>query len=257
MKTLKIVTTPAKDWTAEMANKVKNYLQNGGKAVFALNFTTSGFPNLMSVLGAYGVSVDNKVIIEPNTNNALPNQPTVLLPNMEATEITKNMADKQYKVLLPVATDIKQNDIKRTSLKINPLLTSSTKAYAKNSSAQSIEKANGDMSGPFNLAVMITDYTNTQAYVETKLIVMGTDTLISPESNSVSGGTNYNFIVNSINWTQGKESGSYIPPKAPNVAAQLQLSGGQAVLITLITVIVIPFMLLTSGIVVWARRRNS
>ncbi|MCR8632137.1 GldG family protein [Paenibacillus radicis (ex Xue et al. 2023)] len=250
-------TTPAKDWTPEMANKVKNYLQNGGHAVFALNFTTSGFPNLMSVLGAYGVSVDNKVIIEANTNNSLPNQPTVLLPNLEANEITKNLADKQYKVLLPVATGIKQNNIKRNSLRVNPLLTSSAKSYAKNSSAQSVEKVNGDISGPFNLAVMITDYTNTKTYFETKLVVIGTDTLISPESNSVSGGTNYNFIVNSINWTQGKESGSYIPPKAPNAATQLQLSGGQAVIITLVTVIIIPLTILVIGIVVWARRRNS
>lgn len=251
------VTTPAKDWTPNMVNKVKIYLQNGGRAVFALNFTTSAFPNLMSVVGAYGVSVDNKVIIEPNTNHSLPNQPTVLLPNLEANEITRNLADKQYKVLLPVATGLKQNNMKRNSLKVTPLLTSSSKSYAKNSSAQSVEKANDDMSGPFNLAVMITDYTDTKSYLETKLVVIGTDTLISPESNSVSGGTNYNFLVNSINWTQGKESGSYIPPKAPNAATQLQLSGGQAIIITLVTVIVIPLIILITGIVVWAKRRNS
>lgn len=251
------VTTPAKDWTPEMANKIKTYLQNGGNAFFALNFTTSGFPNLMSVLGAYGVSVDNKVVIELNTNNSLPNQPTVLLPNMEVNEITKSLADKQYKVMLPVATDIKQNSMKRSSLKVNPLLTSSVKSYAKNNSAQNVEKATGDVSGPFNLAVMITDYTDTKTYFETRLVVIGTDTLISPESNSVSGGTNYNFLVNSINWTQGKESGSYIPTKAPNVSTQLQLSGGQAVIITLITVVVIPLIILVIGFVVWARRRNS
>ncbi|RKN84522.1 Gldg family protein [Paenibacillus ginsengarvi] len=254
---LLFATTPAKDWTPEMANKVKAYLQSGGRAFFALNYMTSGFPNVRSVLDAYGVSLNDKVVIEADIGKALPNQPTVLLPNMEANEITKSLTDKQYNVLLPVATDIKPNSVKRNSLKVSPLLTSSAKSYTKNSSAQRIEKAAGDESGPFQLAVIISDYTDTKTVYETKLVVMGTDGLISPEVNSVSGGTNYQFIVNAVNWTQNKASGSYIPPKAPNSSVPLQVSGGQAVLITVVTVILIPLVILLIGIVVWTRRRNS
>ena len=152
-----LIASPKRDLSQEEEKKIREYLENSGRAVFLMDLLNIDLPNFEGILKSYGVALNRAIIIEEDKNHYMSN-PLWLVPNMESHDIINPLKSADMFTLIPVSQPIEELDVKKRSLEIEPLLTTSKDAWAKTDlSDQSMEKGGEDLSGPFNIAVAITD----------------------------------------------------------------------------------------------------
>jgi len=253
-----LLTQPTRDWSETAATKVKAYLQNGGRALFAINYTFTDMPNLDSVLQAYGISLGKYVVVEGSQNNYV-SSPLYLLPNIQQHDVNQKLLSGGYRVLLAQSSGIDTLSVKKNSIKIEPLLVTSSQAYGKVNvdNQTTIAKQEGDVDGPINVAVAVTDSFYTDVQHTTKLVFIASGSVTDDQVNGVTNGANYLLLVSSLNWLQDKSDTVYIPSKTPNAATQLTISQVQVNSLMFVSIFVIPLAIIVIGLVVWLRRRYS
>lgn len=251
-----IVITPGdRDFSTEEANKIKNYLANDGRGLFLLGGTDSAkFTNLMSIVNAYGVTLESGYVLEGDTEHYY-QYPYAIFPNIENDDINSTLLSKDYTVYSVASQAISQLDIKK-SLEIKSLLTSSDKAYIKADGNTSPNVEANDKKGPFDIAVSITDNSYTDKKHSTKLIVCGTSYyFIDPNYDAMVVNANSTFIVSALNWLNDNQS-TTISPK--NISSETVLiDSSSANTIKLIGWAIIPGCLFIIGFIVWLVRRNK
>lgn len=252
-----MATTPERDWTESEAEKIFEYLENDGRAIFFIDFMLEDMPNVSKVLNAYGVGYGKNLVFEGEASRIYQGYPIQIIPIQEPHDITNGMIQKNNRNLLYMATSVDKLDVVKNSVTIEPLLTTSSSSYAKaNANAQSLNKEQGDQEGPFNLAVAITDSYYTDKQHSTKLVVVGSTSMLISQMNEYIGGSNGDFILNSMNWLQDKSDSVYIRPKTGSSLSMLIMDGSQIIMLAVGSMIVIPGIIIIIGIVVWLRRRN-
>ena len=253
------LTQPPRDWTETAANKVREFLQGGGKALFVIGYYFTDMPNFTGVLETYGVTQGKYLVIEGDQKNYL-SSPLYLLPNTQQHDITAKLTDKNnpFRTLFFQCSGIEALAVKKQSITIEPLLTTSAQAYGRvNPENQMIAKQPDDVSGPINVAVAVTDsfYTNEQHI--TKLVILASAYALDESYNNAIDNGNYMFITGAINWLQGKSGTVYIPSKTPSSYSQLVMTQQQTVTLVIFSVFVVPVAILAIGLTVWLRRRYS
>jgi hypothetical protein len=172
--------------------------------------------------------------------------------------ITGALNKNDLLVLFPVSQAVEELEIKKRSITIEPLLVSSEKSFGKvDISSDNKDQTLSDPDGPFNLAVAITDEGEREGQGG-KAIVAASSFFLYPEEVlpvRLTQPGNYDFLFNSLNWLQGKEE--LISISAKNlIVFNLRLNQLQFFLYAGITVILIPLLILGSGLVMWLRRRH-
>jgi ABC-type uncharacterized transport system involved in gliding motility auxiliary subunit len=256
--TMLLATQPTRDWTEEEAKKVLAYLQNDGRAIFLIGYYGTDLPNMASVLQNYGVDFGKYIVIEGNASNYIINNPMYVLPTMKTHAITDSLTKSEYMPLMVRSSGIEPYDVKKSSTTIEPLLVSSSKAYGKTNLKSVVQaKETTDVSGPFNMAVAITDSVYTNEQHTTKMVVAGADTMLDESINSAMGGGNWKFLINCLNWLQDKDNTIYIAPKTPEEQKTLSMTSGQSFAYAIICVLVLPGLILAAGFYVWLVRRRA
>jgi ABC-2 type transport system permease protein len=253
-----LVLAPKKDLAAEDADKLRAWLANGGRMVVLQDVITPGSQmlNLDGLLKTYGIQVQSTVVIEGDQNKVAAQNPLFVIPSLEYHDILSPLRTNKYDVVLIGAQAVQTLDLKKRSLKIEPLLTSSAKSYGKRdiANAKSIQRESGDLPGPFTLAVAITDPAPDPGKQDTKLVVVGDVKFLQSGLPSQVPG-NGDFFMNSLGWLKGQKESLTIRPK--NVQQmRLSISNLWALLLSGIVVIVLPLLILGSGFIVWMRRRH-
>lgn len=254
-----MINSPVKDISADELKLIKDYLTGNGRAIINMGISAVPMPNLTELLGYYGVEVNHAMTIEGDGNYVYQNNPYNLIPVYGEHEITAPLAEKNQRVFFPYSQGINELSTKRSSLTVSPLLTTSKASYGKKQIAdiQDFAKAEGDLDGPFSLAVAIKDEWFTEDMNTTKIVVFGGRPLIDTQINSVVNGSNFNFFMNCMNWLQDKSDKITVRPKTIQANTYLQMNQTQAVVIMVFSVIILPVILFGVGIVVMLRRKNK
>jgi len=251
-----LVLAPKTDLSSQDADKIRAWLAQGGRAVFLFNVLAKDneMPNLAGILQSYGVEVRNLLVVEGDQNKVAAQQPLWVVPNLEYHDILAPLRTSNYFVVLPYAQAIQTLDLKKRSLKIEPLLTSSGNSWGKPTNTKALAREKGDPTGPFNLAVAVTDPAPDAAKKDTKLVVVGNIQFLAQVFTSQVPG-NGDFFMNSLGWLRGQKESISIRPKNLQTM-RLSLSNLQALLFSGLVVIILPLLVLGSGFVVWMRRRH-
>lgn len=251
-----LINPPARDYSQEEVDIVNEYLTKGGKAIFNLALYSTPLPNYEKVLANYGVRPQNMLILEGDRNNSLPGNPLYLIPNLDSHEITNPILDDKMLVILPVTQAIEELAQKNDSTKITPLLTTSKSSYAKrNINSQTVEKEADDIDGPFNLAVLIEDsWFNDSENYQSKIIVISSTNLL--DFNAGIPTANMDFFMNSVNYLVDRQDSVAIRSKSLAME-RLTLTANQGLILSAVSVIVIPAIIIIIGVVIWLRRRNK
>ena len=252
------VLAPKKDLAPEDADKLRTWLAAGGRMIVLVDVITAGnqMPNLAGLLKTYGVDVQSVVVIEGDKNKVAAQNPLFVIPSLEYHDIVSPLRTNNYDVVLIGAQAVQTLELKKRTLKIEPLLTSSAQSYGKRdiANAKSIQRESGDVPGPFTLAVAITDPAQTPGGQDTKLVVVGDVKFLEQGLPSQVPG-NGDFFMNALGWLKGQKESLTIRPK--NVQQmRLSISNLWALLLSGIVVIVLPLLILGAGFVVWMRRRH-
>ncbi|WPC44109.1 GldG family protein [Clostridium sp. JS66] len=250
-----LVVSPKRDLSQPEANTIKSYLSKGGKALFLMDVTENDLPNFQAVLNSYGVSLQRAVSVEGD-NSYVSQNPIYLLPEQKNHDIMNSLITDNLRVLIPGAQSIQVSSNKKSSLTIDPLLTTTSNSWGKtNLKSDTLEKQSGDLTGPFNIAVAVTDKSISPKFSDTRIVVVANATFTNSQVISLSNNANLDFLMNSISWAQGKKDSISVRPKNLDNYT-LQVSALSRLTASAFAVVVIPGVILIVGIVVWARRRK-
>lgn len=253
--TVLMVIAPKRDITEEEETKIREYLENRGNAIFLMDITENETPNFDSLLKSYGVALNRALVVEADRNHYFQN-PAWIVPAMRNHDIISPMRSSKMNVLAIAAQGVEILDIVKRTIEIEPLLVTSDSAWGRmDLTSTSSEREEGDIDGPFNIAVAINDKEwdeKENVYDETKIIVVGDAGFLDPQFASLG---NFDFILNSLNWVQDVQENISIRPKSL-VSPYLNINAFQKLAFAGVAVILIPLLVLGSGLVVWLRRRH-
>jgi ABC-type uncharacterized transport system involved in gliding motility auxiliary subunit len=252
-----LINSPKRDLSELELNKIKDYMSKGGRIIYLRDGVEADMKNFNALIAAYGVKVDNPLVVEGDTQYTLSKNKLFLVPQKGDHEIVKPLTASKVQVITPYAQGIKEVDVKKSSIKIEPLLTTSSKAYGKvNTKATTLEKEAGDVDGPFNVAVAITDEVNSADKTKNpKMVLVSTSVITDSTMISYSAQGNLDFVMNSLGWLSEKEEGISIRAKSLNQES-IQITAAQALTVSGIVVVVIPAAIAICGIVICLRRKH-
>lgn len=249
-----LINAPHTDYSTEEVSMIEEYLKAGGKAIIYVDYVAEGLTNFNKLLNYYGVGLVKGIVLENDKDHIMGQYANNLVPDISTHDITTPLQDKGVYVAAPAATGIKVLEDARSTIEAKPLLTTSDKSFSKiNMNSTSATKEDGDIAGPFNLGVAISESYNG---VDTKLVVYGTPYLIDESMLSYPSLGNLDLFLNSVKYTTDKESVIAIQSKS-FVPGSLTLTAAQATLWATLTVIIIPLFLLIIGGFVTIRRRKK
>ena len=256
-----IINAPADDFSEADAQKVIDYITGGGNLIVTTlpDAASSIMPNFASILAAYGVSVDNALILESDSTMYMAGSggaQLYLLPNVLSTDIGSTMSGKY--VLMYYSCPIESGaDEAAGEVSYTKLLTTSSSAYAISleslNERESLDQAEGDIAGSFAVGLKAALTVSGDSDGESVLYILSSPLAFSSSASSyVSGGNLKYFSCMIASYNENTVS---IPVKSFDYE-YLVIPSMASMILGLLTVIIIPLGLLTAGIIISVRRRK-
>jgi ABC-2 type transport system permease protein len=247
-----IILAPTSDYSTEDAQKVKDYLSTGGKALIVATYSDTDLPNFYSIVEDYGITIQNKMICENNTSYYSQN-PFYLVPNIEYSTETADIDDNRL-VFMPYSVALSVDE-ENEELDISEYLTTSDSAVAKAdvNNATTSEYEDGDLEGPFCLGVKVI---KNEDDVQSQVTVFASEYLFSETADSAVSGTNSMLFSNVIATMADSDTQVVTIPVKSYDDETITVTQSDFILLSMITVILLPLGLLIAGIIIWIRRRR-
>ena len=251
-----LINAPTSDISETEKDAIIEYLENGGKAMIFSDYTTESMDNFDAVLKNYGVERVDGIVIEGDTQHYA-QMPYYLVPTVNSTDAISDFASQGYYVLMPYAQGIKQSDDIRDTVTVNSLLTTSDSAYSKvDVNSGDIEKADGDVDGPFDLGVSITETLDDDK--ETQIVYYTSSNLMDSQINQMVSGGNEQMIMSSLNWMCSNDETTTISiPSKDLQVSYLTLTAYDVSFWKICVMGLIPGVFLVIGFMVWLKRRKA
>lgn len=252
-----LINAPETDISAEEKEMIVEYLENGGKAMIFSDYTEENLANMDAVLANYGLEKAKGLVFEGDSQHYAMQTPIYLMPEVKNTAATSDTASTGYYVLTPYAQGIVKAEDVRDTVVIESLLTTSDQAYSKtNMNSKNIEKEDGDIDGPFDIGVSVTE--KLEDNKETKIVYYSTSSLLDSQMNAMVSGGNQMLVMESLKWLADTEESATvsIPAKSLEVS-YLTLTDYDASFWKICTIVLIPGFFLVAGFTVWLKRRKA
>ncbi len=252
---LLVISSPNRDFDSTEIEKLDDYFDKGGRAIFLFDPNKANLSNLENYLQEWGLAINKDIVIEGDTDKFY-QMPTFIFPELQSHTILSSLTSKNLKLLIPQATSLNILFEENRGIKLTSLLKSSTNSWGKvNFESQNIQEEEGDFSGPLDIAVAITRPNYGDTTKETKIIVTGNSQFLRDQVLNMQGIANLDFFLNSLNWTQDTEDKISIRPKSMR-PEMLTMTYKQVIINAILVVIIIPLIIFVMGGVVWFRRRH-
>lgn len=290
-----LIHVPTVDLSAEEAEKIKTYLNNGGKALIVSGYTGTEMPNLDSIMEAYGVEKTEGIVFEGDNQHYISGVPYYVVPEVEYADVTADLYSEGRYILLPVAQGLTITDTGDESIEVSSLLTTTDSAYAKTDVAnmQTYAQEDGDVSGPFSLGVAVTkaieiaedeaettedteaaeevettedteaaeevettEDTKATETVESKVVYFTSEALLDESVDAMVSGGNSELFMNALSWMVDHEVTVSIDMKSTSVE-YITMTSGTASMLSILCIGVVPVIVLGTGFVIWMKRRKQ
>ena len=252
-----LISIPQSDISTQEGDMLLEYLQGGGKLFLITQPPESGaLMNLESLMTQYGITAETGIVVEGNQGYFAWNTPYYLLPDIGPHEITSPLTQNGYRVVLPIAQGLTVSPDIPDGVEVAELLTTSGAAFSKTAgwNLDTYEKEDGDVSGPFALAVAVTE--ELSGGEETQIVWVSSPSLIDESADQMVSGANSDFFLNALGWMCRQED-SAISIRAKSLQTEmLAMSGAASSGFSVLFVGVIPLAYLAAGIYIRMRRRH-
>lgn len=243
-----LVYGPSSDISAEEKDLLAEYVSGGGKLMVMAGPTEDGtLTNLYGILKDYGVEAVDGIVVDTDRAHYAFRTPYILLPDIAGSEITDPLIEGRYYAIMPIAQGLKVEDTES----VTELLTTSGEAFSKTDgyALSSYEKEEGDIDGPFALAVSVA------AENEGQIIWFTSSSFLDEMYNAYSSGANLNLAMNAMSSLIGEDEAVAIRSKSLNYN-YLTISDSAASFLKTIMIAVFPLLYLGIGICVTVGRRK-
>ncbi|NBJ83700.1 hypothetical protein D5274_17980 [bacterium 1XD42-94] len=243
-----LIYGPSSDISEEEKELLEEYVSAGGKLMVMAGPTEKGMlTNLYGILEGYGVETVDGIVVDTDRGHYAFRTPFVLLPDLKNSKITDPLIEERYFAIMPVAQGLMVQDGEH----VTELLTTSDIAYSKASGYEldSYEKEEGDIDGPFALAVSV------EAENGGQMIWFASSHFLDEMYNAYSSGANLDLAMNAMSSVIRENEAVAIRSKSLNYH-YLTISDSTASFLKLIMIGIFPLVYLGIGICVTIGRRK-
>ncbi len=251
-----MLITGTQDITEFEYENIRDFLEKGGElfvATYYNNSTTEDFVNFNKLMEHYGLSLPGFKIIETNESNYFEvDKPYIVKPDYQEHKITEDVTELDMSLMLMSPDRIVIDEVPDT-VTVEEVLTSSDRAYAKMGDDKITQKLDTDPTGPFNIAVAVTDKISETE--EAKVFVMSSSSVVEDDYNAEVAGGNFEFALSAVQWLADQDDKVAIDKKWMQLSnLTITLNAKKTVLY--IAVVAIPVAIFAYGGYVWFRRRR-
>jgi ABC-type uncharacterized transport system involved in gliding motility auxiliary subunit len=256
--TVLVIAGPKLDYIQPAVDAIKNYVEGGGRVLFAIdpplatqNEQVSENPALTNLLSGWGVTVDKDVVIDPNPVNRLFgfSAAVVLVGKYESHAIVRDMKDVATAFPLSRSLQVKSGD--KTT--VDKLFETSEDAFGAVNLSKPSQDDPKNLKGPLTLAAAGT-YNTGKQNADGRFVVVGSSRWMENDFLPVRNFANRDLFLNTMNWLSSDEDLISIRPKETE-DRRLQMNQRQVSVLLFSCVIGLPLVVLVSGLSVWWRRR--
>jgi len=286
---LLIIPGPKKDLFPDELETIRNYLHKGGRVFFMVDPQTA--PDLTEFLAEFGVQLQNDVIVDTVSRLMGGDYFMPVVSEYEYHEITSKF---RYATFFPFTRSVETTEAKPEGISTTVLAKTSQNSWSERQlDEQKVTFDEGkDKAGPISLAVVATikykddeaekgsvesqetaeseaevkkekeqEADKTESAEETeeekpkpegRLAVFGDSDFMSNRYYYTSG--NGNLFLNTAAWLTEEADLISIQPKTSSPKT-IQLTPSQGRMIFFVSLIILPLVVLVTGITIWARRR--
>jgi ABC-type uncharacterized transport system involved in gliding motility auxiliary subunit len=256
--TVIVIDGPKSDYTPNEITAIKNFVQNGGRAMFLLDppldFQKEKIAQntgLVDLLASWGVTPQKDLVLEENPVGQLfgygPEIP--LVNTYESQPIVSDL--KNSMTGFPIARSL---EVKSTDKATDDKLFSTTERSIATTNLSSNEVNPSDPNnkkGPFVLGVA-GSYNTGKPNDPGRFVVIGSSSFL--QNSMVNFQANPDLALNAVNWLSSDEDLISIRPKPPENQT-LNVNRSQMSRFFYLDVIALPLLLIIGGVLVYAKRR--
>lgn len=246
-----LINAPSSDISEEEKNILAEYVTNGGKLMVIAGPVEEGaLTNLTSLLADYGVETAEGIVVEGDRGYYAFSTPHIMLPEIQSHNITDPLIESNYYVIMPIAQGLKVGSTNNGV--VTELLTTSESAYSKVAgyALETYEKEEGDVDGPFALAVAIET-----ANGEGQMIWIASSDIMDMMYNAYSSGANLDFTMNALSSLLGEREAVAIRSKSLGYN-YLTMDESTSSMLQTVMIGVLPLSFAILGIFVIVERRK-
>ncbi len=244
--TIVVVGGPTRDYLQPEVDAIKNFIENGGRAIVMLDpplkfakQNTDENAALMNVVASWGVTADKNLVLDTSGVGQLYGLgPEIALISSYATHpIVREM--KRLSAGFPIVRGLEVKNGEKTTVEKLFLASSEIKQSAS------------DKKGPFILGAAGT-YNSGKEAGSGRFVVVGSSSWVANTYLRLAG--NRDLFLNMMNWLSADEDLISIRPKEPE-DRRLNMTRNQMAVVFYSSVLGIPLLILFAGISVWWKRR--
>ncbi len=246
------IGSPTNDIDETEVEAIKAYIKAGGGVIlgtYVQYYSAETMPNLTALCEYMGMTPVAGIVIESSQDNYA-TYPYYLVPELGSTGPVGKLTDTKVNIVMPLSHAITTTD--SSDATVNALLSTSSSAYIKPADAQSIEKTDGDQSGIFNVA-MVSELTGDDGNTSGRMAWFATPGAFEK------GYSNPQLFIATIKWMsedENVESSSISIIAKSLIYTPLEATASDISIWSWILIGIIPAAVLTSGFVIWFRRRR-
>lgn len=247
-----LIYAPSSDLSEEEKERLAAYVADGGKLLVMAGPTEEDrLDCLYGLLSDYGVKKQEGIVVEGDREHYIFQAPYALLPELAESEITNSLIEERYDPIMPVSQGLRVTEESGKGT-VTELLTTSDSSFSKLAGydLSTYEKEEGDLDGPFAVAVSIEDDSGG------KIVWFTSSDFLDDTYNAYSSGANSDLAMNALSALIGEREAIAIRSKSLNYN-YLTISESASSLLKVLLIGVFPLAYLGFGICVIVGRRRG
>ena len=259
---------PTGDLSDDDLEKIKGYLDKGGKVILALTLTGEEQENLSELMEYMNLSLIPGIVLEEDSAHFYGSK-MYEIPDILPSDQTAEVYGAGYNLFVPYNVGVKVLDEESEEVITDIFLASTDSAFLREdyTGMTTEEREDGDIAGPFVLGVSASRTLTTG--VETtgedteddgnektaEMVVFSSVTMFTDAADSMVSNANRKVFISTVGKYSDKENAISIPSKSFDLG-YLSTTMLDILVSALVTLLVLPVGLIVTGIVIWARRRK-
>lgn len=250
-----VVYAPSVDFTEDIIKKMSDFLYNDGKydrnMIYVPDYSKTNLPNIEEFLADWSIKVENRIIADDT--NAITSPTNILL---EITDVTAvgGLPQSKTPIVAPYSRELTQITKNNEDI-VSEALKSSAESYTADLTDKNAEL--GEKGARNVIMVSKKQHSDNLVTHTSSLLVIGspfmTDSTVIMQNQTYN---NANVLTIMINTLTGKEDNGVVIPDKNLQQSFISVTTKQAKNVQLIVILLIPFIIAVTGVIVLLRRRN-
>ncbi|HID57358.1 TPA: hypothetical protein EYP37_12560 [Candidatus Poribacteria bacterium] len=258
-----VIAGPQKPLSDVEVKAIERYLDRGGKLFVMIDPPSDRFPKLVKLLDRWGVKVGNDLVVDRNILASYLDPRVPLVREFEYHVITKHLSPVPFSFACSVTPEDKLPDeVTVTSLAKTTSLEGVS--WGETNRKEFKYDPEQDTKPPVSLAVAVEKSGPTrkageeassqeQKEPQMRMVVVGDSDFASNQFFKNTGGGD--LFLNSISWLTMEEDLIKIRAQKPENRDLRPITSGEARLVQLMSIFILPFLVFAAGVIVWWTRR--